>query len=87
MKTDNGHKCSESMEHLKLSTFFNAIDTNKYGDLFVQLSQLKSLFPAGDPNLDLISLTSTRFEDEIANVLPDLDNFKITGSSRNSLFE
>lgn len=33
---------AESMEHLQLSTFFNAIDSNKYGDLFVQLTQLQS---------------------------------------------
>ena len=44
---------AESMEHLQLSTLFNALDTNKYEDLFFQLTQLQSLFHATDSNLDL----------------------------------
>ena len=44
------------MEHLQLSTFFNATDTNKYRDLFLQLTQLQSLFHANDTNLHLIGV-------------------------------
>lgn len=78
---------AKSMIHLQLSTAFNAIDTNNYGDLFVRLTQLNYLFRAGDPNFDLISVAWARLEDEIANLLANLENFRITGSLRSPLFE
>ena len=69
---------AESMEHLQLSTFFNAMDTNKYNDLFVQLTQLQSLFHG---------VTWGKLEDDVEKLLEDLDSFGITGSSRCLLFE
>lgn len=78
---------AKSMILLQLSTVFKAIDTNNYGDLFVQLTQLKSLFHAGNLNFDLINVACARLEDEIANLSADLENFRITCSSRNPLFE
>lgn len=71
---------AESMEHLRLSTFFNAMDTNNYGDCFVQPTQLQSSFHAADRNLDFISEALASCEDEIAKLLADLDNFRITDS-------
>ena len=79
---------AESMEHLQLSIFFNAIDTNKYEDLFVQLTQLQSLFHATNPNLELTDVVPWgKLEDDIENLLEDLDRFRITCSSRSPLFE
>ena len=57
---------AESMVHLRLSAFFNAVNANKYEDLFFELTQLQSLFHAADINLNLISVSCSRFEDEIA---------------------
>ena len=57
---------AKSMEHLQLSIFFNAIETNKYE---VQLTQLQSLFPATDLNLYLIGVAWRKLEDEIENLL------------------
>ena len=57
---------AESMVHLQLSAFFNAVNANKYEDLFFQLTQLQSLFHAADTNLNLIRVSCSRFEDEIA---------------------
>ena len=70
------------MEHLQLSTFFNATDTNKYRDLFLQLTQLQSLFHANDTNLHLIGVAWGKLKDDIENLLEDLDSFSITGSSK-----
>ena len=57
---------AESMVHLQLSAFFNAVNANKYEDLFFELTQLQSLFHAADINLNLISVSCSKFEDEIA---------------------
>ena len=67
---------AESMEHLQLSVFFSAINTNKYRDLFVQFSQLQSLCQATDLNLDSIGVTWGKLEDNIENFLEDLDSFQ-----------
>ena len=67
---------AESMEHVQSSVFFNAINTNKYRDLFVQFSQLQSLCQATDPNLDSIGVTWRKLEDNIENLLEDLDSFQ-----------
>ena len=75
------------MEHLQLSTFFNEIDANKYGDLFVQLTQLQCLFHSADPNLDLIGVEWAKFEDRIDSLLTDFDNFRENGSARSPIFE
>ena len=77
---------AESMEHLQLSTFFNAIDRNKY-DLFFQLTQLQSLFHATDPNLDLTGVAWEKLEDNTENLLEDLHRFGVTATLRNPLFE
>ena len=64
------------MMDFQLSAFFNAVNANKYKDLFFQLTQL-SLFHTADSNLNLFSVSCSRFEDEIAKPYSRFRQFQV----------
>ena len=65
------------MVHLRSSAFFNAVNANKYEDLFFQLTQLQYFFHAADPNLNFFSVSCSRFEDEIVKPFSRFRQFQV----------